>query len=81
MTQTSNSKCKIATVGIFESFKYKEVFEITKFKDGLIYKTESTGSYIYYEDISKLDNTKYTYADLSDKLLNGTLLLLPLFKL
>jgi len=53
----------IKSVPAWLSFQYKEVFRITKWKDGCIYRTEPTG--LYVKSPAQVNPQKYTLANLS----------------
>lgn len=57
------------TIPSYDAFMYLEVWEITEWRDGLVYKTKSTGMYISYKDEQKLDKRKYTTSSISTRLL------------
>ena len=52
----------------FDSFKFREVFKITQWKDGMIFKTKTTNCFVREEDVEKLDKLKWTTASLSTSL-------------
>lgn len=56
------------TIPSYKSYQYKEVWKITEWKDGYIYKTEKTGKYIKTKRY--LNPHKYILASLSTDLTN-----------
>lgn len=66
------------TIETFESFKYKQVWEVTEYRDGAIYKTKDTGKYILTVDIPKLP-VGYIASSLSTKLMIGDYITLDLW--
>lgn len=59
-------------INAYNSFKYKELYEITEWKEACIYKTESIG-FIKSTDYThpKVDNKKYVLGSISTSLTGG----------
>ena len=55
-------------VKTYHAFKYLEVYEIIKWKDGCIFDVKSTNKYIPYEDEEKIDRDKFTTSSVSTSL-------------
>lgn len=52
-----------------EIFDYLEVFEITEWKDGCIFKTKRTDSYIHRNDVHHLNMNMFSVSAPSTKVL------------
>ena len=55
------------TVQGYESFRYRELWRITQWKDGCIYKTKSVG-FIKATDEARIDKFLFTTSSLPTKL-------------
>lgn len=53
----------------YDAFNYLEVFKIVEMRDGLVYKTKTTGKYIRMHDAGKLDPKVYVTSSISTRLL------------
>jgi len=70
---------KRVKINNYESFRYCELYEITEWRDGCIWRAEPVG-FIRAEDECKIDRNKYTTSSLSTDLhKNPTIELFPVY--
>ena len=74
---------KTVTIEPFDTYLYREVWQITAMKDGCIYKTKSTKKFIHQDDEGKLDAEKFTTSSISTTIIKSAVnnrITLPLWE-
>lgn len=69
----------VVVVKSIDLYRYREVWLITAWRDGMVFKTKPTGKFILATDEDKIDRTKYVLSSCSTSLLKQNTVELEMF--